>query len=97
MDNLLEYIAQCIHLYKWVFIFDAILSWLFFANILNTGSRAVNLIGTALQRLTLPVLRPIRRHMPDLGGIDISPVIAILGCIFVANVVVRGFLMDLSG
>ena len=77
----------------WVFIFDALLSRLVSFNVLNTRSQVVYVVGSALQRLTRPVLRPIRRYMPDLGGIDISPIIAILGLIFVRDVVVLGWLM----
>jgi len=93
LPELLVFVAYCLQLYMWVFIFDALLSWLVSFNILNTRSRVVYVIGTALQRLTRPVLAPIRRYMPDLGGIDISPIIAILGLVFVRDVVVLGWLM----
>ena len=77
----------------WVFIIDVILSWLVSLNVINTSSHFVYLIGTVLRRLTNPVLQPIRRRMPDLGGIDVSPVIAILGLVFLRDVVVLGWLM----
>ena len=93
MPEFLIFIAYCIKLYMWVFIFDALLSWLVSFNVLNTKSQVVYVVGSALQRLTRPVLRPIRPYMPDLGGIDISPIIAILGLIFVRDVVVLGWLM----
>ena len=93
MPELLFFIAYCIKLYMWVFILDVILSWLVSLNVINTRSHFVYLIGTAIKRLTSPVLRPIRRYMPDLGGIDISPVIAILGLVFLRDVVVLGWLI----
>ena len=93
MPELLFFIAYCIKLYMWVFILDVILSWLVSFNVLNTSSQFIYLIGTALRRLTNPVLQPIRRRMPDLGGIDVSPVIAILVLVFLRDVVLLGWLM----
>ena len=93
MPELLFFIAYCIKLYMWVFILDVILSWLISFNVINTRSQFIYLIGTALRRLTNPVLQPIRRRMPDLGGIDVSPVIAILVLVFLRDVVVLGWLM----
>ena len=93
MPELLVFVAYCLKLYMWVFVFDALLSWLVSFNVLNTRSQVVYVIGTALQRLTRPVLTPIRRYTPDLGGIDISPIIAILSLVFIRDVVVLGWLM----
>ena len=93
MPELLFFVAYCIKLYMWVFIIDVILSWLVSLNVINTSSHFIYLIGTALRRLTNPVLQPIRRRMPNLGGIDVSPVIAILGLVFLRDVVVLGWLM----
>ena len=93
MPELLFFIAYCIKLYMWVFIIDVILNWLVSLNVINTRSHFVYLMGTELRRLTNPILQPIRRRMPDLGGIDVSPVIAILGLVFLRDVVVLGWLM----
>ena len=93
MPELLFFVAYCIKLYMWVFIIDVILNWLVSLNVINTSSHFVYLIGSALRRLTNPVLQPIRRRMPNLGGIDVSPVIAILGLVFLRDVVVLGWLM----
>ena len=93
MSELLFFVAYCVKLYMWVFIIDVILNWLVSLNVINTSSHFVYLIGTALRRLTNPVLQPIRRRMPNLGGIDVSPVIAILGLVFLRDVVVLGWLM----
>ena len=93
MPELLFFVAYCIKLYMWVFIIDVILNWLVSLNVINTSSHFVYLIGTALRRLTNPVLQPIRRRMPNLGGIDVSPVIAILGRVFLRDVVVLGWLV----
>lgn len=81
-----------IQFYIWIVIISAILSWLVAFNVVNTNNRFVYTIGDALYRLTDPALRPIRKYMPDLGGIDISPVVLIFGLIFICNVVLMDWL-----
>jgi YggT family protein len=71
-------IDTVIWLYIWVLIIQAVLSWLIAFGVVNTRNRAVAMIGDLMWRLTEPALRPIRSFLPDLGGIDISPVILIL-------------------
>jgi YggT family protein len=78
MCSLLQLISTVITIYIWVLIAQAVLSWLIVFGIVNTRSRAVVMAGDVMWRLTDPALRPIRRVLPDLGGIDISPVILIL-------------------
>src|SRR4051794_27526635 len=62
----------------WIIIVQVILSWLFAFNVLNTGSAGVLAFARALDRLTAPIYRPIRRLLPDFGGIDFSPVVVII-------------------
>jgi YggT family protein len=93
MIPLLGFIAMIITLYIWVVIISAILSWLVVFDIVNRRNRVVYLIGDSFHRLTEPALRPIRRVMPDLGGIDISPVVLILGLIFLRDVVIFGWIV----
>ena len=71
-------IDTVVGIYIFMLIASAILSWLVAFNVINTSNRFVYLVGDFLYRVTEPVLRPIRRIMPDLGGIDISPIILIL-------------------
>lgn len=78
-------IDVALNLYMWAIIISAIMSWLVHFGVINTRNQAVQTIGRALWRLTEPALRPIRRFMPNLGGIDISPVILILIIIFLRN------------
>lgn len=92
MGALLQFICMVINFYIWIVIISAILSWLIAFNVVNTQNRFVYTVGDALYRLTEPALRPIRRYMPDLGGIDISPVILIFGLIFICNVVVMDWI-----
>ncbi|HEX5237935.1 MAG TPA: YggT family protein [Sphingomicrobium sp.] len=62
----------------WVIIIQVILSWLFAFNVLNTGSQGVRTFAVALDRLTAPLYRPIRRILPDFGGIDFSPLVILI-------------------
>jgi Predicted integral membrane protein len=78
-------IDTVLSLYVWLLIASAVLSWLVAFNVVNTRNRAVYAIGDFLYRVTEPALRPIRRVMPNLGGMDISPVILILVIFFVRN------------
>jgi YggT family protein len=90
MHALLGFIAMVVSLYIWVVIISAILSWLIAFEVVNR--RKVQPVEYTLYRLTEPALRPIRRILPDLGGVDISPVILILGLIFIRDVVLLNWL-----
>ena len=90
MRALTETLYLALEFYKWVIIIQAILSWLITFNVINTYNQAVSTISTVLYRLTEPALRPIRRFMPDLGGVDISPIILILIIFFLQRLLVTG-------
>jgi len=92
MNPLLWLIDTIITLYIWMLIASAILSWLVAFNVVNTRNPVVANIGEFLYRVTEPALRPIRALLPNLGGIDISPVILILLLLFVRDVVLLGWL-----
>ena len=62
----------------WIIIIQVILSWLFAFNIISTSSQGVRTFAVAIDRITAPVYRPIRRILPDFGGIDFSPLIVLL-------------------
>jgi len=87
MHELLGFISYLITLYTYIVIAGVIMSWLMAFNIVNPYNPVVRSIWQALNAVTEPLLRPIRRLMPDLGGLDISPVILLLGCFFVQSVV----------
>ena len=93
MIPLIGFIVLVIDLYIWVIIAGAILSWLVAFNVVNTSNRVVLAIADMLYRLTEPALRPIRSILPNLGGIDISPVILILFLLFIRDVVLLGWLL----
>jgi YggT family protein len=93
MVPLIEFIVYVIQLYIWVIIASAILSWLIAFNVVNTSNRFVYSVADMLYRVTEPALRPIRSILPNLGGIDISPVILILILMFIVNVVLLGWIL----
>ena len=79
---IIEVLMLAINLYVWLVIASAILSWLVAFNVVNTRNQFIYTVGDFLHRITEPALRPIRRFLPNLGGIDISPVILILVLFF---------------
>ncbi len=83
MRALFLVIDLALEIYIWVLIAAAIFSWLVAFNVVNVRNSVVGAIGDFLYRVTEPALRPIRNVMPNLGGIDISPVILILLIIFI--------------
>jgi YggT family protein len=88
MNPFLWLIDTIITLYIWILIASAILSWLVAFNVVNARNPVVANIGEFLYRITEPALRPIRALLPNLGGIDISPVILILLLLFLQRIIV---------
>jgi YggT family protein len=93
MVPLIGFIVLVIDLYIWVVIASAILSWLIAFNVVNTSNRFVYTVADMLYRVTEPALRPIRSIIPNLGGLDISPVILILFLLFIRDVVLLGWIL----
>lgn len=93
MIPLLEFVKYVIHLYEYVVIAAVIVSWLIAFNIINPYNDFVRSLWKAITAVTEPLLRPIRRLMPDLGGLDLSPIILLLACYFVRFVVIDGWLI----
>jgi len=89
MRAVLDIILLVLQIYIWLLIAAAVLSWLVAFNVVNTRNQVVAMIGDFLYRITEPVLRPIRQMLPNLGGLDVSPVILILIIIFIENVILR--------
>ncbi|MGB3809666.1 MAG: YggT family protein [Parvibaculum sp.] len=87
MQSLLILITQVIQLYIWIVIIGAVLSWLIAFNVINTQNRFVYTVVDIIYRVTEPVLGPLRRILPDLGGIDISPVVLLLLLYFLQNLI----------
>jgi len=91
MNSILILISQIITIYIWILVAAVIISWLIAFNVVNLQNRFVASIYDILNKLTEPLLAPIRRVLPDLGGIDISPVVLILGLIFLRNILFELF------
>ena len=85
MYALLNLIDNLITLYLWILFASVIASWLISFDVLKVSNRAVYLIVDFLYRATEPALRPIRRFMPNLGAIDLSPVVLILALLFLRD------------
>lgn len=83
MLALIQTIVLALDIYWWIVIASAVFSWLFAFNVVNSNNQFVGMIGNFLYKATEPALRPIRRFLPDLGGIDISPIILLLAIFFV--------------
>jgi YggT family protein len=86
---LFDLINTLITVYVWILIARVVLSWLISFNIINQFSPAVRAVDNFCRVLTEPLLRPIRRYMPDLGGLDISPLVLLLGIEFVRILLFR--------
>jgi YggT family protein len=88
MSPLWDFIAWIIGLYITVVVIHVILSWLIVLDVVNRRNHIVYMVADVFHRLTEPALRPIRRRLPDFGGLDISPLILILLLLFITNVVI---------
>jgi len=90
MDAILIALFQVIDLVLglvvWALILSAILSWLVAFNVVNVRNQFISTVGNFLYRVTEPMLRSIRRYVPDFGGVDVSPVILILVIYFIRSV-----------
>jgi YggT family protein len=89
MRALLDVVLIALQIYVWLLIAAAVLSWLVAFNVVNTRNPFVATVGEFLYRITEPALRPIRNRMPNLGGIDISPVILILLIFLIERIIIH--------
>ncbi|MDQ0420646.1 YggT family protein [Rhizobium sp. CRIBSB] len=85
MYALFQTIDLALSIFTWILIGSAIFSWLYAFNVINSSNRFVASLGQFFHNVTEPVLRPIRRFMPDLGGIDISPIVVLLIIFFLRS------------
>ena len=91
MLSIIDLFDKIVYLYIWVLIINAVVSWLIAFNVLNTSNRFVYSILEVSYKLTAPPLNLIRRFLPNLGPVDISPVILILALMFIRNLVFEMF------
>ena len=96
MNSLIILFDQVINLYTWVLIINVIFSWLIAMNIFNTQNRIIIAVYYGTKKLTDPLLNPIRNILPNLSGIDISPVVLILILYFIRNLLFEYFYMTIA-
>lgn len=87
MLAVVQVVLIALDLLWWLVIASAVLSWLYAFNIVNAGNQFVDTIGNFLYRTTEPLYRPIRRVLPNLGGLDLSPLVLLLGIIFLQSLI----------
>ena len=95
MLALLQIVQLLLNLVWWVIVIQAILSWLIAFNVINTQSDFVRSVWNALQRITEPMYRPIRRILPDFGALDLSPLVVLLILYILTNIVVPNIAQSL--
>jgi YggT family protein len=88
MQELFGFISSLITLYTYVVIGSVIISWLMAFGVINSGNNIVRSVWQLFNALTEPLLRPIRNFLPNMGGLDISPVILLLALAFVQSVII---------
>ena len=87
MRAVLDIVLILLQIYSWVMIAMIIMSWLIAFNVVNTRNEFVSIIWRTLNQLTEPVLRPIRRMLPNFSGLDISPIMVVLPIFFIERVI----------
>ena len=95
MSPVLGIIDFLLNILAWIIIIQAILSWLVAFNVINTYNDFVRSLLNALDRITEPLYRPIRRILPDFGGIDFSPLVVLL-LIYVVRILLGGVAADIA-
>ena len=79
-----------IDLYMWIVIIGVVLSWLVAFNVVNTTNRFIFMVGDFTHRATEPALGRIRRYVPNLGGMDVSPMVLIILLMFLERFIIWG-------
>ena len=87
MRAVLDIVLLLLNLYWWVLIVMIVMSWLFAFNVINAHNQFVAAIWRAVSALTEPLLRPIRRVIPSVGGLDLSPLVLFIAIIFIQQVI----------
>ena len=96
LKTLLEILDFVLMILTWIIIAHAIMSWLIGFNVINTYNEFVRSVWSALERITAPIYRPIRRIMPDFGALDLTPLVVLLILFVLRNIVIRGLLIQLA-
>ena len=88
MRALLDVVLMALEMFSWMIIATAVLSWLIAFNVINMRNDFVRSVCQGLYRITEPVMRPLRRVLPYMGGVDLSPIVVLLAIMFIEKVIV---------
>ncbi len=89
MNLIVDILRILLNVVWWIIVVQAILSWLVAFNVINTHNDFVRQIWGALDRMTEPMYRPIRRILPDFGGLDLSPLVVLVGLAIADRILVE--------
>ena len=92
MATILGIISFLLDLLRWVIVIQVILSWLVAFNVINTYNQFVRSVLQALDTITEPIYRPIRRMLPDFGALDLSPLVVLVLIIIIQSYIIPGIL-----
>jgi YggT family protein len=87
MQSILLLVDTILNLYTWIIIISVVLSWLVAFNVVNTSNRFIAVVGDVIWRLTEPVMGRVRRFLPNMGGIDLSPLVVLLLIFLIRNLI----------
>ncbi len=89
MNLIVDILRILLNVVWWIIIVQAIMSWLIAFNVINTHNEFVRQIWGSLDRMTEPLYRPIRKILPDFGGLDLSPLVVLVGLAIIERVLVE--------
>ena len=95
MVSIIQILYILLKLVWWVIVIQAVMSWLIAFNVINTHNDMVRSIWQALDKMTEPLYRPIRKIMPDFGALDLSPMVVLLVLYILMNVILPNMLMGI--
>ena len=87
MIPILNTLMFALNIFIWILIANAIFSWLYAFNVINANNQVIATIGRSLYQLTEPVYRPIRRVLPNFGGVDLSPLVVLVILFFLEQII----------
>ena len=93
---LLQILQLLLTVLSWILVVHIIMSWLIGFNVINTHNEFVRTVWTALERFTRPIYQPVRRILPDFGGLDLSPMVVLLTLYILNNYVLNWAIMQLA-
>ena len=91
MRTIVDILYILLNLVWWIIVVQAILSWLMAFNVINTHNEMVRSIWQALEKMTEPLYRPIRKVLPDFGALDLSPMVVLLALLILDKILHNNF------